>query len=460
MRSAADAAGARPGARTSPAPAATSRSWPRVTTGSSCSPSSSRSAPWRTADGGRARGSALGGCRQPRLPRLRGRRMEPHPVRLVVTYREDLRRDHPLRTVLGRSRDVGRAAAARLEPLERRGAGRDARGADGVGSERGASAERRRSVRGDRLIAGGARRTDISARHRPRPCGACSAKRSARAPRCRGAAPPKAPMPRFSAGADGSRAPRLRWGPASSRDCSCTTVGEPWRFGHELARQVIDRTSITSRGAPGSIAASSPDWSRPGTADAAVSAHHAEQGRRCGRSASFRPPGGAGGRRRWDLTREVRSRSTSDFAVRRWIAGSRRGLRCSTWYARRAASWWIAHSDALEVSADALACWRESGDLRGLGTSFCNRVWCCGSRRRRGSGTGHGGPRRSRCSSRSVIGAAGSWHRRTRPQRDSTLVQGSYEECLGLGGLGLELAESKKAMRRRSPSLSRWGALA
>ena len=179
----------------------------------------------RTADGGRARGSPLGGCRHPRLPRVRGPPDGAHARRA----RRDVSRRPGARSSAaygaGRSRDGARDAKAQARATERE-CRRDARGVDSVGSDRGAAPQWRRSVRGDRAHRRGPGRPDVGARHRARPRGAAERRRSASSStssRCF----PKAPMRQFSRRRSTAQSPRSRR--ASSRDCSCTTVG-PWPF--------------------------------------------------------------------------------------------------------------------------------------------------------------------------------------------------------------------------------------
>ena len=138
VRPAADAAGARPGARRRPcAPAATSRSSPTATTGISCSPSSSRVC---SIDGPPtvvvledlqwADAATLD------FLAFAGRRIERTRCVLVVTYRDDLRaRPSPARRCLGELATVRALRQAQARSVERERS-RDARGVDAVGSER------------------------------------------------------------------------------------------------------------------------------------------------------------------------------------------------------------------------------------------------------------------------------------------------------------------------------------
>ncbi len=101
-----------------------------------------------------------------------GRRVDRTRCVLIVTHRDDLRRDHPLRAVLGELATVERAAAASTGSAERERS-RDACGLDALGSGGSPSTERRRSLRGDRAARGRPGRPDLRARH-----GARAARRS------------------------------------------------------------------------------------------------------------------------------------------------------------------------------------------------------------------------------------------------------------------------------------------
>ena len=82
-----------------------------------------------------------------------GRRVDRTRCVLIVTHRDDLRRDHPMRAVLGELATVQRAAAASARSAQRQ-RGRDARGFDALGSGGGPPPERRSSLRGDRAARG------------------------------------------------------------------------------------------------------------------------------------------------------------------------------------------------------------------------------------------------------------------------------------------------------------------
>ena len=148
--------------------------------------------------------------------------------------------------------------------------------------------------------------------------------------------------------------------------CSCTTGG-PMAFRHELARQVIDasihdrRRSRLHRRIFGRSARDRE--CRCGRLRASRRAR-----RRCGRGACGSPRLRRAERRRWELIMEAVAQYERALRFAGGLPAGRAGVAARR--VRRRAHRRRPPADALEASTDALACWRESGDRVGLGTSL------------------------------------------------------------------------------------------
>ena len=211
--------------------------------------------------------------------------------------------------------------------------------------------------------------------------------------------------------------------------------GRTVAFRHELARQVIDGSITPARRSrfhrlilAGLVEA--------GNADAAICVHHAEQAGDAGAVFRFAP---LAARRAATLGSHQEAVAQYERALR-FAGGLPPADRAALLDAYASELLVVDRSlDALEVSADALACWRESGEIGGLGASLCKRVLVL-------SRAGDGGAARPRRPPRSRSEPLGDCRELARADKAAAglhLVQGSYEECLRLGGLGLELAEQE-----------------
>ncbi len=229
--------------------------------------------------------------------------------------------------------------------------------------------------------------------------------------------------------------------------------GRTVAFRHELARQVIDasitparRSRFHRRILAGLVEA--------GNADAAICAHHAEQAGDAGAVLRFAP---LAARRAATLGSHQEAVAQYERALR-FAGGLPAGDRASLLDAYATELLVVDRSlDALEVSADALACWRESGDLGGLGRSLCSRASVLSRAGDRGASLAAA---TSAIAVLEPLGDCRELARRTKPQRDFTWSKGAMRSAFVSAG-SASGSPSKRAMRRRvSICSSRWAALA
>ena len=359
-----------------------------------------------------------------------GRRMEHTRGVLVVTYREDLGRDHPLRTVLGDLATVRAVRRLRLEPLSASAVAtlaastawdptevlRLSGGVPFVVTELIAAAPGDLTSVHDTVLARAARLSDKD----------------------RELLDVVALLPE---GADASVLAAAVEGPESAIEACIESGllahdGRTVAFRHELARQVIDGSITPARRSrfhrlilAGLVEA--------GNADAAICAHHAEQAGDAGAVLRFAP---LAARRAATLGSHQEAVAQYERALR-FAGGLPPADRAALLDAYASELLVVDRSlDALEVSADALACWRESGELGGLGASLCNRSSVL-------SRAGDGGAALAAATSAiAVLEPLGDCRQMARAYKAAAglhLVRGSYEECLRLGALGVELAEQE-----------------
>ena len=359
-----------------------------------------------------------------------GRRMEHTRGVLVVTYREDLGRDHPLRAVLGDLATVRAVRRLRLEPLSAGAVAtlaaptawdpnellRLSGGVPFVVAELIAAAPGELTSVHDTVLARAARLSQEE----------------------RELLDVVALLPE---GADASVLAATVEGPeAAMGPCIESGLlvhdGRTVAFRHELARQVIDasitparRSRLHRRILAGLVEA--------GTADAAVCAHHAEQAGDAGAVLRFAP---LAAQRAATLGSHQEAVAQYERALR-FAGGLPAAERAALLDAYAAELLVVDRSlDALEVSADALACWRSR-------VTFADWVHrsaiACSVLSRAGDG---GAALAAATAAIAVLEPLGDCRELARAYKAAAglhLVQGSYEECLRLGGLGLELAEQE-----------------
>jgi DNA-binding CsgD family transcriptional regulator len=357
-----------------------------------------------------------------------GRRMEHTRGVLVATYRDDLGRDHPLRSVLGDLATVRSMRRLRLEPLSASGVAtlaastawdpvevlRLSGGVPFVVTELIASAPGDLTSVHDTVLARAARLSpaerellDLVA-----------------------LLPEGADASVFAAGVDDPE-PAIE---ACIESGLLAHDGRTMAFRHELARQVIDASITPARRSRfhRRILAGLID---SGDADAAICAHHAEQAGDSGAVLRFAP---LAARRAATLGAHQEAVAQYERALR-FAGGLPDAERAALLDAYAAELLVVDRSlDALEVSADALACWRESRDQHGLGASLCNRVVVL-------SRVGDGGAALAAATAAiAVLEPLGGCRELAHAYRAAAavyLVQGSWDECLRVGELGLDLAQ-------------------
>jgi len=357
-----------------------------------------------------------------------GRRMEHTRGVLIVTYRDELGRDHPLRSVLGDLATVRSVRRLRLEPLS---AGAVATLAASTSWD---PAEVLRLSGGvpfvvTELIASSP--GDLTSVHDTvlaRAAGLRDAEREL--------LDVVALLPE---GADAVVLATATDDPEPAVDgCIGSGLlvhdGRTLAFRHELARQVIDasitparRSRLHRRILAGLIEA--------GDADSAICAHHAEQAGDAGAVLRFAP---LAAKRAALLGAHQEAVAQYERALR-FAGGLPPAERAALLDAYTEELLVVDRSlDALEVSADALACWRESGDQRGLGASLSNRVVVLSR-----TGDGDAGVAAA-AAAISVLEPLGDCRELARAYKAAAavhMVKGSWDESLRLGRLGLDLAE-------------------
>ncbi|HTN79555.1 MAG TPA: AAA family ATPase, partial [Acidimicrobiales bacterium] len=357
-----------------------------------------------------------------------GRRMEHTRGVLVVTYREDLGRDHPLRSVLGDLGTVRAVRRLRLEPLS----------ASAVATLAAPTAWDPNEVL---RLSGGVPFvvTELIA-SAPGDLTSVHDTVLARADRVGSAARELLDVVALlPEGADAVVLAMAVDDPEPGVD-ECIESGllvhdgRTLAFRHELARQVIDasitparRSRLHRRILAGLIEA--------GDADAAICAHHAEQAGDAGAVLRFAP---LAARRAAMLGAHQEAVAQYERALR-FAGGLPPAERAALLDGFAAELVVVDRSlDALEVSADALACWRESGDQIGFGSSLCARVEVLSH------AVDGDAALTAALAAISVLEPLGDRPELARAYRAAAgmhLVLGHWEECLDLARRGTDVAE-------------------
>jgi DNA-binding CsgD family transcriptional regulator/tetratricopeptide (TPR) repeat protein len=357
-----------------------------------------------------------------------GRRMEHTRGVLIVTYRDELGRDHPLRSVLGDLATVRSVRRLRLEPLS----------ASAVATLAASTSwdpiEVLRLSGGvpfvvTELIAG--EPGDLTSVHDTV---------LARAARLTGAERELLDLVALlPEGADATvLATTVEDVEAAVEACIASGLlvhhSGTLMFRHELARQVID-ASITPPRRSRFHRAILAGLIDAGDADAAVCAHHAEHAGDAGAVLRFAP---LAARRAVTLGSHQEAVAQYERALR--FAGGLPSAERAALLDHYAAELLVLDGalDALEVSADALSCWREAGNQRGLGTSLCNRSIVLS---RVGDGEAALAAANAAIAVLEPLGESRDLARAFSAVARLHMLRGSWDECVRAGGLGLDLAE-------------------
>ncbi len=357
-----------------------------------------------------------------------GRRMEHTRGVLIITYRDDLGREHPLRTVLGELATVRAVRRLRLEPLS---AGAVATLAATTAWD---PSEVLRLSGGVPFVV-----TELIASE-PGDLTSVQDTVLARAASLGAAERELLDVVALLPGGAGASVLAAATDDPDAVTEACVESGLlvhdgcTLAFRHELARQVIDaaitpaRRSRLHRGILAGLIES-------GDADAAICSHHAEHAGDAGAVLRFAP---LAARRAARLGAHHEAVAQYERALR--FAGGSLPAERAALLDDYAAELIVVDraTDAVEVTADALACWRESGDARGLGASLCNRALVL---HRVDDSDAALAATEAAIAVLDPVGECAELARAYKGAASVQLVRGRWAESLRLSAVGLELAD-------------------